>query len=54
MSLILFCIILAIAAQIPNAVRWHQRTHNDPDGTGYVAGSMIVLIAVLAFAAANM
>lgn len=53
MSLILFVIILAITVQIPNAVRWHQRNTGTED-TGPVAGAMIVLVAVLAFAAANM
>lgn len=53
MSLIIFIAILAIAINIPNAVRWHQRNTGTED-TGPVAGAMIVLVAVLAFAAANM
>lgn len=53
MSLIIFIIILTITVNIPNAVRWHQRNTGTED-TGPVAGAMIVLVAVLAFAAANM
>lgn len=53
MSFILFIVILAITVNIPNAVRWHQRKSGTED-TGPVAGAMIVLVAVLAFAAANM
>ena len=53
MSLILFIVILAITANIPNAVRWHQRNTGTED-TGPVAGAMIVLVAVLAFAAASL